>query len=482
MRRGLVRLVLVVSALLAACSTDETTSITGTTLRVGRPEIKGQTNYALRVFTSEEDCAKAESIRDEERKDCLPFIDRATGTVQLSFQLLVDQNPTPMTLRPEHFTVLHDKSNPTTNGDDRVQVIPHQETAIGALYVLLIDGSGSMGIVDNPANGLSRMDKLRRALLRPDVVEAFYKGGSTGSAVSPLVFRGGLPAPLGGKWVVEEPGEFQRLIRDELQVGSGYTYLYQSVKYAANGLAEQPEVRRAVQTRGLSPTIIALTDGFNNESPTDTCGDNAPRLQALLDDLVQVRLGRGVAGYQPDVYTVGLGRRAWKGFKVPEQNSVSAGQICKRWAAERIDGNVENLGVDNGALDWIARVGGGDSFVKSTPEGLAEAFRAAARKRHMWFQVRYKVDPFYLRRGFTTTLRLSSPYQVETSVPIYPNAWVDGPPGVVAEDGWPAAAPFRSSLVVLMSILSLLVVWNYLPAALFNVRRALFGLVSNRKR
>jgi hypothetical protein len=33
-----------------------------------------------------------------------------------------------------------------------------------------------------------------------------------------------------------------------------------------------------------------------------------------------------------------------------------------------------------------------------------------------------------------------------------------------------------------MSILSLLVVWNYLPAALFNVRRALFGLVSNRKR
>lgn len=175
---------------LGACGGDETTAIRGTTLRVGRPEIKGQTNYALRVFTSEEDCAKAESIRDEERKDCLPFVDRATGTVQLSFQLLVDQNPTPMTLRPEHFTVLHDKSNPTTNGDDRVKVIPHQETAIGALYVLLIDGSGSMGIVDNPANGLSRMDKLRRALLRPDVVEAFYSGGSTGSAVSPLVFRG----------------------------------------------------------------------------------------------------------------------------------------------------------------------------------------------------------------------------------------------------------------------------------------------------
>jgi hypothetical protein len=467
---------------LLGCEGDETTAITGTTIRVGRPEIKGQTNYALRVFASEEDCGKAESIVEAEREACLPYVDRATGTVQLSFQLLVDQNPTPMTLRSEAVTILHDKSNPNTNGDDRVQIIPHQETSIGSLYVLLIDGSGSMGIVDDPAGGLSRMEKLRRALLRKDVLESFYSGGNTGSAVAPLVFRGGLPTPLGGKWVVEEPKEYQRLIRDELQVGSGYTYLYQAVKYAANGLAEQPEVKRAVLTRGLSPTIIALTDGFNNESPSDTCGDNAPRLQALLDDLTQVRLGRGVGGYQPDVFTVGLGRRAWKKFKVPDQNSVSPGQICKRWASERIDGNVENLGVDNAALDWIARVGGGDSFVRSTPEGLAEAFLAAARKRHMWFQVRYKVDPFYLRRGFTTTIRMTSPYQVETSVTIYPSAWLDGPPGVPAADGWPRAQPYRASLVVVMSILSVLVALNYLPAAFFNVRRALFGLLSARKR
>jgi hypothetical protein len=33
-----------------------------------------------------------------------------------------------------------------------------------------------------------------------------------------------------------------------------------------------------------------------------------------------------------------------------------------------------------------------------------------------------------------------------------------------------------------MSILSLLVAWNYLPAAVFNVRRALFGLLAARKR
>ncbi len=476
------RRALVLAALLGACAGDDTTSISGTTLRLGRPEIKGQTNYALRVFTSEEDCAKAESIVDAERKDCLPFIDRATGTVQLSFQLLVDQNPTPMTFRPESFTVLHDKSNPTTNGDDRVQVIPHQEVAIGSLYVLLIDGSGSMAIIDNPANGLTRMDKLRRALLRADVVKSFYSGGTSGSAVAPLVFRGGLPAPLGGKWVVEEAKEYERLIRDELQVGSGYTYLYQAVRYGSNGLAEQPEVRRAVQTRGLSPTIIALTDGFNNESPADTCADNAPRLQSLLDDLTKVRLGRGVGGYQPDVFTVGLGRPAFKTFKVPDQNSVSPAQLCRRWAAERIDGGVENLGVDNAALAWIARVGGGDSFVKNTPEGLAEAFIAAAQKRHMWFQVRYKVDPFYLRRGFNTTIRMSSPYQVETTVAVYPNAWLDGPPGELDEQGWPQAAPFRASLVVLMSILSVLVAWNYVPAALFNVRRAIFGLVSARRR
>ncbi len=468
---------------LGGCAEDEFTAIGGTTIRVGTPVTKGQSGpFALRIFDSEEDCQKADSISDAEREFCKPFVDRATGTVRLAFQLVVDGSASPMTLRPDAIEVLHDGHNPANADDSRVSIIPHQPSATGNLFVLLIDGSGSMSVVDTD-DGKTRMDKLRSALLRKDVVASFFGGeGGARGEVSPLVFRGsGLPEPLGGKWVVSDPTEYIRLMRDELQVGAGYTYLYQAVNYGTMGLAERPEIKTAVQTRGLAPTIIALTDGFNNERNSDTCGDNAPRLQSLLESLQSVRLGKGVQGYQPDVYTVGLGRRAWKSFKVPSGTNVSAGQLCKAWAPQPIDGGVELNGVDNAALAWIAKVGNGDSFVRKDADGLAEAFKAAAQKRYMWFEARYRTDPFHLRRGFDVTIRLSQPYQVEATVPVHPNAWIDGPPGVPGADGWPVAASFRASLVVFMSLMSLLLAWNYLPASFFNMRRALFGILWARR-
>lgn len=459
-----------------ACADDARTAIRGTTVRVGEPKAKGETGaYSMRIFASDEDCG-TDAIVDAERAACHPYIDRATGTVHLAFQVLVDGSPAPMVLRKEAITVLHDKRNPASNGEDRVQIIPHQPAVIGHLFILLIDGSGSMAFEDG-GDGVSRMDKLRRALLREDVKEAFFSGGSFGSYVSPLVFRGGLPEPLGGKWVVSDPEEYTRLMKNELQVGSGYTYLYQAINYAAIALHEQPDIKKAVDNSGLAPTIIALTDGFNNERPDDTCAANAPRLQGLLTELQAARMGKKVAGYQPDIFTVGLGVRAWKRFKVPDDYNVVPGKLCKQWAESRIDGNVENLGVDNAALSWIAKVGGGESYVKRDADGLAEAFKAAAAEKYTWFELRYKVDPFYLRRGFDVTVRLTSPYAVEATVPIYPNAWLDGPAGTPGEEGWPVPSPFRTSLVVVMVILSALIVWNYVPAAIFNVRRALFGIV-----
>lgn len=474
-RRGLAALGLALT--LGGCAGDDVTTISGTTIRLGTAVAKGESGpFALRIFDSEEDCAKADSVSDAERELCKPFVDRATGTVRIAFQLMVDSSPTPMVLRPDAIEVLHDGHNPARADDARVQLIPHEPSSSGDLYILLLDTSGSMAIVDG-ADGVTRMEKLRKALLRKDVVEAFFGGGGHGE-VAPLMFRGAdLPVPLGDKWVVNDPEEYRRTIRDNLQSGQGYTYLYQAVKYGATGLAEQADIKTAVLTRGLAPTVITLTDGFNNERPADVCGDNAPRLQALLEALQGVRLGKGVPGYQPDIYTVGLGRRAWRKFKVPEGVNVSASQLCPGWSDYPIDGGVERNGVDNAALAWIAKVGNGESFVRKDADGLAEAFKAAAQKRYMWFEARYKTDPFHLRRGFSVTIRMSQPYAIEATVPVYPNAWVDGPPGTVGADGWPVATSFRASLVVLMSCLSLLVAWNYLPAALFNTRRALFGIV-----
>lgn len=464
---------------LAGCAPEEVSTISGTTIRVGQPVTKGQSGpFALRIFDSEEDCAKADSVSDAEREFCKPFVDRATGTVRIAFQLMVDSSATPMVLRPDAIEVLHDGHNPARADDARVQIVPHQPSSSGDLYVLLIDTSASMANVDG-ADGLTRMDKLRAALLRKDVVDAFFGGEAGGHGeVAPLFFRGAdLPAPIGGKWVINTAEEFKQTIRENLQSGQGYTFLYQAVQYGVTGLAEQPEIKTAVMTRGLAPTIIALTDGFNNQAPSDLCGDNAPRLQALLETLQGVRLGKGVPGYQPDVYTVGLGRRAWRKFTVPEGTNVGASQLCPGWADVRVDGGVEVNGVDNAALSWIAKVGNGESYIRKDSAGLAEAFKAAAQKRYMWFEARYRTDPFHLRRGFSVTIRMTQPYQVEATVPVYPNAWVDGPPGDIGADGWPVAASFRASLVVLMICLSILVSWNYLPAALFNTRRALFGIV-----
>ena len=225
--------------------------------------------------------------------------------------------------------------------------------------------------------------------------------------------------------------------------------------------------------------MIALTDGFNNERGDDLCSANAPRLQELLAMLSDMRMGRGgVRGFQPEIFTVGLGRKAWKRFKVPEGVSVKPRQLCQKFADTRIDGGVEARGVDNGAIEWIAKVGGGKSFVRNTPDGLAEAFIAAAQKRYAWYELRYRVDPFHLRRSFSVTIRVNAPYAVESTVPIYPSGWLDGPPGVPGEDGWMVAGPYRATITVLLPLLGAIISLNYLPAAFFNVRRAIFGLVS----
>jgi len=471
-----VRALLALLVFLAACADDTRTHVRGSTVRLGPSKAAGaDTKQTLQIYDSDDECG-SDAIRDPDRHLCYPFIDRASGTVRLAIQLSIDGQVRPMALNEDSISVYHQGKDVDVPGETRIKLVPHDEEQTNNLYVLLMDGSGSMAVVDG-ADGLSRMDKLKKALLRRDVVDSFFPPG-TASAVSPLVFRGGLPEPLGGKWVVEDAKEYRKLVKDQLQVGSGFTYLYQAVRFSMTSIAEQAEVRQAVENGRKAPTVIALTDGFNNERPQDLCGDNVPRLQELLTTLRDVRLGRGgVRGYQPDLFTVGLGRKAWRRFKVPEGIEVKPRNLCERWAEQVINGNVENMGVDNAALEWMAKVGGGKSYVKRDADGLAEAFIAAAQKRYAWYELRYRVDPFHLRRSFTVTVRINAPYQVESTVTVYPSAWLDGPPGTEGDDGWVLPGPFRATIAAVMPIFAALIVAAYLPAALFNVRRALFGLV-----
>ena len=123
----------------------------------------------------------------------------------------------------------------------------------------------------------------------------------------------------------------------------------------------------------------------------------------------------------------------------------------------------------------MADVAAARSYVKQRRDGLGDAFRAAAAKRYSWFEVRYRVDPFYLRRAFTSRLRLRAGATAEASVKIHPSGWLDAPPGRIGEDGWVVHQSFGQAAVVLIPVMSVLVGLGFLAPILYNVRRAVFG-------
>jgi hypothetical protein len=110
---------------------------------------------------------------------------------------------------------------------------------------------------------------------------------------------------------------------------------------------------------------------------------------------------------------------------------------------------------------------------------LGKAFQDAAATRYRWFELRYQVDPAYLRREFVTKVRLTAFSQGESTVAIQPSAWLDPPSGKLSSDpelrGWVEPVPYRRTASVVMTVLGMLVSATFLGAALFNIRRIAAG-------
>ena len=473
----MMRFWLAMVATLAGCGGD-LTPIANTTTRVARPEVVDGTELELRIFTDERECRA--KVEPDELHLCMPYVDRANGEVRLGFQLRLDGDTFPLPLSSEHIKVGHLGRELQGAGlKNPVKVVPHDPIRAPQLFVLLIDGSSSM-------SQKRRMDKVRSALLMPDVVDAFFPDDvKTGVVV--FQFTNGKPVPLGGRLqVLESRREYKQRIRT-LRPLSGYTHLYDAITYATGEFLEQQAIVDLLTQFEMTPTIVALTDGFNNMSSGDTCGTNANRLSTLLEHLQIVRSPE--AGQdprrRPSVYTVGLGRPLRPRFALPRDadDRVTARDLCgKRYVNRRIDGDLENLGIDNASLDWIAKVGGGASYVRQDRKGLGTTFKAAAAARYHWFEVRYRVDPFYLRRNFRTTLRLISFATGEASIEIFPSAWLDAPPGKRGAGGWSEQRPFRSILVVLLPLLGLLLTLSTAGAAVYHAKRAMFLRVRRPKK
>lgn len=482
MKRWLLRAALVA---LVACGGDALTPVPYTTTRVAPPQNVDHTELKIDVFTGQDECNGVDGRPKE--ADCeiaLPYVDRRSGEVHLGYRF---ETPSgrgePMSAFKEQVEVIHQGTRVVdADGNQNYTIIPHDPVDTRQLYVVVIDGSSSMS--ETTSSGQTRMREVKQALRMPVVVDAFYPR-DVRTGVLLLQFTQGEPTPVtGGIEILWDKADYLEAVK-KLRVLSGYTHLYEAVRYATGPLLEKQAITDAVTSNDLSVTVVALTDGFNNMKASDTCRDNARRLSDLLQHLSVVRSETADQRIRPSVHTVGLGFPYRRKFSLPDDGSdltdVKPVDLCgKRYLDRRIDGDLETRGIDNASLEWIAEVGGGRSYVKQRRDGLGEAFRAAAAKRFSWFELRYRVDPFYLRRAFTTRLRLRAGATAEVAVKIHPSAWLDAPPGVKGDDGWSRHRSFGQAAAVLIPLMSVFVGLGFLAPILFNIRRAVFGRGSPR--
>ena len=467
-----------VGILLAACSTEEHPApVIGTTYRIGLDVPEEGSELILDILTTEKAC----STRIDEVEKCRPFVDRANAEVHIAFQFLdrVNLLPFPMSLSNEHreqLIVSHDRSK-----QEVYEIIPHNPRESGQLYVVVIDGSGSMYENDG-----ERMRKVENALLLPEVVNAFFPSPDAKTGVMLLMFTDKLTSIDGGEpRIIRGRGAYEKLIKENLSIRrGGYTYLYKAIRETMSDVMKLGEVKKFLATRNAQPTVIALTDGFNNESSSDTCSSNVGRLKLTLDQISAER-SKGGSAAKPVLYTVGLGSKYRSAEKPESKNApVTAKALCGQYADSPIDGGLELQGIDHVSLAWLAEAGGGVSFVKRSPKGLADVFLAAAAKRYDWFELKYRVpDSIFHRKSFETELRLNQNYLSSTKVTFYPSPWLDAPTAIRKEgEDWVRPSSLLRTFTLLMPILGVLVFLNYLPAALFNARRAVFRRARGRRK
>ena len=484
---------------LFGCTQEGVDTIPYSTARIGESQKVSKGETTLKFYHNAEECddlisalnyrrPSSDKMPDElqsiEKRNCMPWFDRKNGEVQLSFSLLYEQNaedPIALPLEKEYIQVAHNNRALDKTQDTVVELVPHEPILGSQLYVLIIDASGSMNTVDDPPKAgkpeKTRMDKVRQALLSTSVQKAFFPEGSN-NRLAIYTFTAGKPSPIGGKFrLISSRKQYKQLIRNHLQSSSGYTHLYNAIDFGIDELKKNKKIKEFLSIQEASPTLLVLTDGFNNITHSDTCKSNAEPLQNLVEKIASTQDPEKSLLTRSRIFTVGLGRKIRKKVRLPSNYAerVDPKTLCGKFRNVRIDGDLENRGIDNVSLEWIAKVGGGQSFVSKDKKGLANAFIQAAALRYKWFELRYKVSPTWLRETFITKLQIKTLASATSEITIYPHAWLDAPNGTLRDDGWTdPRQPYQSS-VLFMNIIGTLLLLSILGAAFFNIRRNLMG-------
>jgi hypothetical protein len=479
--------------------------IPGSLTRV-EPAVSDTTAVQLDLMATQGDCQRLIDLGVlKTQQECLPQVDAGNGNVRLVYRI-VDNGDTlalPMQADPvtgavsphRYLSVMHqtegvrdgwadDSANAITR---HVSITPHGESTEAAqLFVLLIDRSDSMRKSDG--GQVSRLDRVKKALVSRAVTERFFSNDK--NRVLVLSFAQGVREESG---LIADIGQYLGVV-DGLRADGSWTHLYDAVDYSISTALKKKSVAKYLLNERALPTIIALTDGFDNQNSSESCGDNASALKGLLRRLKKKRTAKSEV-LAPVVYTVGLGKPALPNF--PFVGAELAGEAKRKAVAAKMLKNptpkglcgsaagtiidppgrapgLEDQGIDNASLEWIAFRGGGKSVVTTQLSNLIGAFEQAAAKRYEWFELRYHTDPAYFRQSFRVRLKTESFVSTTAEIRFHPPTAFSLPEPRVTESGWWApSAPFRSTTALVLPLLGFCISLAFLGAATFNLRRAL---------
>jgi Mg-chelatase subunit ChlD len=481
--------------LLAACADprEPPYPIEGSTWRIDKTVPSEKAELLIEFYNRRAACLEDNRVVDSaELEACVPRVERAAGVrdgddpaseVHVAFTLRDRRDRSLSLMLPltkEDVSVQHMGS---FIPESDFELIPHGRTRTGQLFVVMVDGSGSMFEGPDPV-----VDRVEEALLTREVIDAFFPGKDDDSGA--LVRTGVVivrftdkVTGLDGKppVVLTDRKMYRETVQQYLRSSpKGYTHLYDAVEYGAGDLLKEPAVAQWLAVNVGEPTLVVLTDGFNNEAPDDLCRTNAPRLAETLHRVAEARLG--AIELRPTIYTVGLGNPLHPRFKVPAGLDPTPTQLCGKFSPRRINGDLEKEAIDNASLAWIATVGGGISYVERAASGVAKVFEKAAAERYKWYEIRYRVQWFHTRRSFDTTVFLNNYARADSSITILPGPWMDAPTGTrVAGESWSRPTPLVRAAALVLPILGLLVSIGFVTPAMFNARRALLRGPRKRK-
>lgn len=469
---GLVSLFTVASLflVLVGCNggEDAPVPVEQSTYRVGVPQVSPGSDVNLHIFRDRDACLAG---LVEEADDCVPWVDRQSGETRFSFQFRDKTSGGNMRqpLTADQIKVFHEMREMP-----EFQLIPHERAGSAQLFIVVIDGSSSMYENDGEA-----IKKVYNALMRVSVAESFFPGDGSKTGVILLRFTSGDPVGLDGlaPKILRTKADYKSMVRGHLMKrSSGFTHLYNAARYSVTKLLRVPNVEQYLRANSAEPTIILLTDGFNNEAGADLCETNVQRLQETVDVIRGARSAKGEV-QRPKVYAVGLGGPYRRGNKPKGKNvDVTTSGLCGKYAYNKINAGLETVGIDHVSLAWMAEAGGGISFVKRNAEGLSKVFSSASAESYRWFEVRYRVPDVILhRKSYDVRLELDGFARAISNVTFYPGAWMDGPPAPApGQLDAGKSPPFRATLTVVMPILGVVVTIAFLGPAIFNARRAVF--------